>query len=127
MEKDDLLSIPDIGEVVAESILAFFADEDNVKMLSELKDLGLRPTFADLSSAPLAGKSYIISGTLEKYGRKEAEDKLRALGATVTSSVTKATTALILGAKPGASKLKQATSLGIPTLDEPGFLALIGE
>lgn len=126
-EKDDLLSIPDIGEVVAESILAFFADEDNNKMLAELKELGLRPTFSDLSSAPLAGRSYIISGTLEKYGREEAEDKLRTLGATVTSSVTKTTTALILGNKPGASKLAKATKLGIPTLDEPAFLALIGE
>ena len=126
-EKDDLLSIPDIGEVVAESILAFFADEDNNKMLAELKELGLRPTFSDLSSAPLAGRSYIISGTLERYGREEAEDKLRTLGATVTSSVTKTTTALILGNKPGASKLAKATKLGIPTLDEPAFLALIGE
>ncbi len=126
-EKDDLLNIPDIGEVVAESILAFFADEDNLKMLSELKELGLRPTFSDLSKAPLAGKSYIISGTLEKYGREEAEDKLRALGATVTGSVTKTTTALILGAKPGNSKVAKATKLGIPTLDEPAFLALIGE
>ena len=126
-EKDDLLSIPDIGEVVAESILAYFADEDNIKMLEELKDLGLRPTFSDLSKAPLAGKSYIISGTLEKYGREEAEDKLRALGATVTGSVTKNTTALILGAKPGASKLTKAAKLNIPTLDEAGFLYLIGE
>lgn len=126
-EKDDLLNIPDIGEVVAESILAYFADEDNVKMLDDLKKLGLRPTFSDLSAAPLAGKSYIISGTLEKYGREEAEDKLRALGATVTASVTKTTTALILGAKPGASKLAKATKLNIPTLDETGFLSLIGE
>ena len=126
-EKDDLLSIPDIGEVVAESILAFFADEDNLKMLSELKELGFRPTFTDLSAAPLAGKSYIISGTLEKYGREEAEDRLRALGATVTSSVTKTTTALILGAKPGNSKVAKAAKLNIPTLDEPAFLALIGE
>lgn len=126
-EKDELLEIPDIGEVVAESILAYFADEDNLTMLSELKDLGLRPTFNDLSNAPLAGKSYIISGTLEKYGREEAEDKLRVLGATVTSSVTKTTTALILGEKPGNSKLEKAKKLGIPTIDEQEFLKLIGE
>ncbi|MBQ3261254.1 NAD-dependent DNA ligase LigA [Candidatus Saccharibacteria bacterium] len=124
-EKDELLSIPDIGEVVAESILAFFADEDNVKMLAELKSLGLKPTFSDLSAAPLTGKSYVISGTLESFDREEAEEKLRALGATVTSSVTKATTALVLGKNPGASKLKKAASLGIPTLDEAGFLELI--
>ncbi len=126
-EKDELLEIPDIGEVVAESILAYFADEDNLAMLSELKELGLKPTFNDLSSAPLAGKSYIISGTLEKFGREEAEDKLRSLGATVTSSVTKTTTALILGEKPGNSKVEKAKKLGIPTINEQEFLRLIGE
>ena len=126
-EKDSLLEIPDIGEVVAESILAFFADEDNLKMLDELKELGMNPVFDDLSKAPLSGKSYIISGTLEKFGREEAEDKLRALGATVTSSVTKTTTALILGAKPGASKLKKASSLNIPTMNEDEFLNLVRE
>lgn len=126
-EKDDLLNIADIGEVVAESILAFFADEDNLKMLDELKKLGMTPVFEDLSSAPLAGKSYIISGTLEKYGREEAEEKLRALGATITNSVTKSTTALILGKKPGNSKLKKANQLGIETINESEFLTLIGD
>ena len=124
-EKDDLLEIPDIGEVVAESILAFFADEDNLKMLDELTALGLSPTFTDTSKLPLAGKSYIISGTLESYSREAAEDELRKLGATVTSSVTKSTTALILGAKPGASKLAKAEKLEIPTLSESEFLALL--
>ena len=126
-EKDDLLAIPDIGEVVAESVLAYFADEDNLKMLSELEGLGVSPVFEDLSSAPLAGNSYIISGTLDSYGREEAEDKLRAFGATITKSVTKTTTALILGEKPGASKLKKANSLGIKTLSESDFLKLIGK
>ena len=58
-------------------------------------------------------------------GREAAEDKLRELGATVTSSVTKNTTALILGAKPGKSKLDKAAKLGIPTITEPEFLELI--
>lgn len=124
-EKDDLLAIPDIGEVVAESILAYFADEDNLKMLEELETLGLEPQFNDLSAAPLVGKSYIISGTLDSFGREEAEDKLRALGATVTSSVTKTTTALILGQKPGASKVRKAEQLKIPILSESEFLELI--
>ena len=124
-EKDTLLDIPDIGEVVAESILAYFADEDNLALLAELKSLGVAPVHADLSKAPLAGKSYVVSGTLENYSREEAEDLLRSLGATVTSSVTKSTTALILGAKPGASKLAKAAKLSVPTLDEPAFLALV--
>ena len=124
-EKDELLDISDIGEVVAESILAYFANEDNLNMLTRFSELGVKPTFTDLSAAPLAGRSYIISGTLSDLDRETAEAKLRALGATVTSSVTKTTTALILGAKPGASKLKKAAALGIPTLDEAGFKELI--
>ena len=124
-EKDTLLEIPDIGEVVAESILAYFADEDNLRMLDNLTSLGLRPVFTDLSHAPLAGKSYIISGTLDSFDREAAEDRLRSLGATITSSVTKSTTALILGKKPGGSKLAKAKQLGIPTLSEDDFLKLI--
>lgn len=125
--KEELLGIPDIGEIVAESILAYFADEDNLQLLSDLTTLGVQPQYEDKSNAPLAGRSYIVSGTLESMGREAAEDRLRALGATVTKSVTKTTTALILGAKPGASKLKKAEQLGIPTLDEAAFLKLIGQ
>lgn len=125
-EEEDLLGIPDIGKIVAESILAYFADEDNLKMLTDLKDLGVAPTFSDTSALPLAGKSYIISGTIDGYGREEAEDLLRNLGATVTSSVTKNTTALILGEKPGKSKLEKAEKLGIPTINADGFKKLIG-
>ena len=123
--EEDLLSIPDIGKIVAESILAFFADEDNLKMLDELKELGVKPEYEDTSSLPLAGRSYIISGTIEGYDREAAEDALRNLGATVTSSVTKTTTALITGDKPGKSKLEKAAKLGIPILSESDFLNLL--
>ncbi|MBQ3470085.1 NAD-dependent DNA ligase LigA [Candidatus Saccharibacteria bacterium] len=125
--EEDLLDIPDIGKIVAESILAFFADEDNLRLLAELKELGVSPTYQDTSALPLSGKSYIISGTLESFGREAAEDALRALGATVTSSVTKTTTALILGDKPGKSKLEKAQKLGISTLGEADFLKLINQ
>lgn len=123
--KEELLSLPDIGEIVAESILAYFADEDNLKLLDELNELGLQPVYEDQSKLSLTGKSYIISGTLESMGREAAEDKLRELGATITSSVTKTTTALILGAKSGKSKTDKATKLGIPTMNETDFLKLI--
>lgn len=122
---EELLNIPDIGKTVAESILAYFADEDNLKLMAELKELGVKPVFEDRSSLPLTGKSYIISGTLDSMGREEAEDKLRALGATVTSSVTKTTTALITGAKPGGSKLRKAAAYGISIITEADFLKLI--
>lgn len=123
--EEDLLEIPDIGEIVAESILAYFADEDNLKLLDELNELGVKPTYKDLADAPLAGKSYIISGTLESSGREEAEDKLRALGATITKSVTRTTTALIVGEKPGKSKTDKAAKLGIPVISEQDYLKLL--
>ena len=123
--EDELLDIADIGTVVAESILAWFADEDNTKLLQEMKELGVAPVYQDQSSLPLVGKSYIVTGTLNSMGREEAEDKLRALGATVTSSVTKTTTALITGEKPGKGKTDKATALGIPMIGEDEFLKLI--
>ncbi len=123
--EDDLLEINDIGKVVAESILAYFSDEDNLKQLDELKELGMNPTFEDPNKLPLNGKSYIITGTLQSMGREEAEDKLRAKGATITSSVTKTTTALIAGEKPGKGKTDKAEKLGIPTISEQEFLKLI--
>lgn len=125
--EEELLKLPDVGQIVAESILAWFADEDNAKLLAELKTLGVEPVYEDTSNLPLVGKSYIISGTLEGMGREEAEDQLRALGATVTSSVTKNTTALIVGAKPGRSKTTKAEQLGIPVIGEAEFRQLIAE
>ena len=73
----------------------------------------------------MTGQSYIVTGTLAAMGREEAEDKLRALGATVTSSVTKNTTALIVGEKPGKSKMDKAAKLGTPVMDEVEFLKLV--
>lgn len=125
--EDELLKMPDIGQTVAESILAWFADEDNLKLLRELKELGVEPEYIDAKSLPLSGQSYIVSGTLDSMGREEAEERLRALGATVTSGVTKNTTALIIGAKPGKSKTEKAERLGTPTIGEAEFLDLIGQ
>ncbi len=122
---EDLQKLPDIGQIVAESILAYFSDEDNLKLLDELEQLGVRPVQSDQTNLPLTGQSFVVSGTLEGMGREEAEDRLRALGATVTSGVTKKTTALILGEKPGKSKVTKATELGIPMLDQAGFQTLI--
>ena len=121
----DLLAISDIGDVVAESILAWTTDEDNIKLLEELRSLDVWPEDEKNVNLPLDGKSYIITGTLSSMGREEAEDKLRAFGATVTSSVTKTTTALIIGEKPGKSKTDKADKLGIPRISEAEFLKLI--
>ncbi|MBP5648242.1 NAD-dependent DNA ligase LigA [Candidatus Saccharibacteria bacterium] len=125
--EDELLSINDIGKVVAEAILAWFSDEDNLNLLNDLRNLGVWPIEEQDVLSPLEGKSYIVTGTLDSMGREEAEEKLRALGATVTSSVTKNTTALIVGTKPGNSKLEKAKKLQIPLMEETEFLVLIGK
>ena len=123
--EEELMAVSDIGTVVAESILAWFADEDNGRLFDELKKLGVWPMEEAAGKLPLDGRSYIVSGTLESMGREEAETKLRELGATVTSSVTKNTTALIVGKKPGKSKLEKASKFGIPVVGEDEFLKLI--
>ncbi|MBR2725893.1 NAD-dependent DNA ligase LigA [Candidatus Saccharibacteria bacterium] len=123
--EDELVAIPDIGAVMAKSIMAWTNDEENVKMLAEMKELGVKVQDEDVTGLPLNGKSYIVTGTLSSMGREEAEDKLRELGATVTSSVTKNTTALIVGEKPGKSKMDKAEKLGIKVIGEDEFLELV--
>lgn len=123
--EEELLKIPDIGLTVSESILAYFADEDNLKQLDDFKALGVRPVYINHDNVPLKGQSFVVTGTLTDMGREEAEDLLREKGATVTSSVTKNTTALIAGAKPGASKVTKAEKLGIKVISEAEFRELI--
>ena len=123
--EEDLMSVPDIGTVVAESILAWFSDEENLKMLAELEELGVEVQNETDAVLPLAEQSYVVTGTLSAMGREKAEECLRALGATVTSSVTKNTTALITGEKPGKSKLEKAEKLGVRMMGEDEFSALI--
>ena len=123
--EEELLKIPDIGLTVSESILAYFADEDNLKQLDDFASLGVHPLYINHDNAPLKGQSFVVTGTLTDLGREEAEDLLREKGATVTSSVTKNTTALIAGAKPGASKVTKAEKLGIKVISEAEFRELI--
>lgn len=123
--EEELLRVPDIGLTVSESILAYFADEDNLKQLDDFKALGVDPIYINHDNAPLKGQSFVVTGTLTDMGREEAEDLLREKGATVTSSVTKNTTALIAGAKPGASKITKAEKLGIKVISEAEFRELI--
>ena len=123
--EEELLKIPDIGLTVSESILAYFADEDNLKQLDDFKALGVNPIYVNHDNAPLKGQGFVVTGTLTDMGREEAEDLLREKGATVTSSVTKNTTALIAGVKPGASKVTKAEKLGIKVISEAEFRELI--
>lgn len=123
--EEELLKIPDIGLTVSESILAYLADEDNLRQLDDFASLGVHPVYVNHDNAPLKGQSFVVTGTLTDMGREEAENLLREKGATVTSSVTKNTTALIAGAKPGASKVTKAEKLGIKIISEAEFRELI--
>ena len=123
--EEELLKIPDIGLTVSESILAYFADEDNLNQLDDFASLGVYPVYVNHDNDPLKGQSFVVTGTLTDMGREEAEDLLREKGATVTSSVTKNTTALIAGAKPGASKVTKAEKIGIKIISEAEFRELI--
>lgn len=122
---DELRAVEGIGEVVAESVLAWFADEDNIKLLSKFKELGVQPQYESKASGPLHGKSFVITGTLQTMGRDVAAEKIRALGGTFQSSVGKGTTYLVAGGKVGASKLKNAEKFGTEVIDETALVALI--
>ncbi len=121
---DDLRSVSGVGEVVAESILAWFADEDNTALLEKFASLGVEP-FYEQRSGKLQGKSFVVTGTLESMSRDEAADTIRAQGGTFQSSVGKDTTYLVAGGKVGASKLAKAQAYGTQVLTEAEFLELI--
>ena len=126
--EEELLEIPDVGPVVAKSIVNFFTDERNIETINALKEqhvnfnyLGSTVKAAD---SYFSGKTVVLTGTLMKYGRKEATEILENLGAKVTGSVSKATDVVIAGEEAG-SKLDKAQALGITVLNEEEFLELL--
>jgi len=123
---DDLLSVEGVGDVVAESILAWFADEDNAALLAKFDKVGVKPVHHSTRNGPLAGKSFVITGTLEKMGRDQAAERIRTLGGTFQTSVAKDTTYLVAGGKTGASKLKKAQEYGTEIIDEAAMLKILG-
>jgi len=122
-----LLAIDGVGETLVTALIAFFADEHNRAALSRLLE-HVTPEDAEASAAadsPVAGKTVVFTGKLERMSRDEAKARAESLGAKVSGSVSAKTDILVAG--PGAgSKLKKATELGVETLSEEGWLALIG-
>lgn len=113
---DQLKSVEGVGEVVAESIAAWFVDPDNETLLDKFENIGVRPVF-EKKTGKLTGKSFVITGTLEFMSRDEAADLIRKLGGTFQTSVAKDTTYLVAGGKVGASKLKKAMEYGVEIID----------
>lgn len=115
---DDLLAVENIGEIVAESVVAWFADPDNELLLKKLKSVGVNPQYTSRKKGKLVGKKFVITGTLETTSRDMAAERIRALGGTFQSSVGKDTDYLVVGSNVGASKLQKAKIYKIETLTE---------
>jgi len=124
---DELQQAEDVGPVMAASLHDFFRNPRNIAVLKKLEDSGvsaLPPEPKPVAAGPFAGKTVVITGTLDSFSRSEAQDLLRKHGATITDSVSKKTHYLIVGADPG-SKLAKAQKLGVAVLDEEGFRKLL--
>jgi DNA ligase (NAD+) len=122
----ELLEVNEVGPKVAEGILEFFSEKSNRELMEKLRKAGLR--FTEERKAPqdsrLVGKTFVITGTLERWSREEAKELIESLGGKVTDSVSKKTSYLVVGAEPG-SKLEKARSLGVEILNEPAFAKLV--
>ena len=127
-KEEELLEIPDVGPIVAKSVIDYFKDDRHINMINELKLRGLNFNYlgqtVQAANSYFSGKTVVLTGTLSSYGRKEATTLLENLGAKVTGSVSKATDVVIAGVEAG-SKLDKANALGITVLDEATFLSLI--
>lgn len=127
--QDDLEAAEEVGPRIAEAIQEFFQTERNVEMLAQLEAAGLRlkqePKPKAVSDSPVAGKTFVLTGTLPNLTRDEAKEKIEAAGGKVTGSVSKKTDYVVAGERAG-SKLEKAEKLGVKVLDEAAMLELVG-
>ncbi|ODS23291.1 DNA ligase (NAD(+)) LigA [Candidatus Endobugula sertula] len=126
-DNETLQSINDVGPVVTKFIIEFFSQESNQGMIQRLRDQGVNWPDVEVQKAdlPLAGVSYVLTGSLDALNRDQAKQYLQALGATVTASVSKKTSCLVAGPKAG-SKLVKAEQLGIDIINEEQLVELLG-
>ena len=128
LKYDDLINIEDVGEKTAYSIEQFFNHQENRNIINRLLEYGVNPTPIKVEinalDSPLAGKSFVFTGELSKLTRSEAAEIIEKMGAKESSSVSKKTSYVVVGDKPG-SKFKKAQDLGVAILSEDDFLSLI--
>lgn len=122
---DELKSVDGIGEIVAESILGWFTDPDNQALLAKFRRLGVWPQEVKTIGGKLSGKKFVVTGTLETMGRDIAAERIRALGGTFQSSISKDTDYLVVGANVGESKLAKARKLGTKQITEKDLLKIL--
>ena len=124
IEADDLDQIEGIGYIVSESILAWFYDIDNLKLIDKFMKVGLKPK-VDYKNNQLKNKKFAITGSLNSMSRLQAEEKIKLLGGTLQSNVTQQTSYLVIGNEPGHNKIELARSYKTNVIDEKDFLNLI--
>ncbi len=123
---EELTAVPEVGDIVAQSILDFFKEEKIINSINELLALGVKPHFAQaaVTDNPFLGKTVVVTGSLESFSRTEIKEKLEALGAKVSGSVSKKTDYVLVGKEPG-SKYDKAIELGIRVLNEEEFSSML--
>jgi DNA ligase (NAD+) len=122
---DALQAVEGIGTVVAESIAAWFAEEDNLRLLEKFSNYGVQPYYQSHADGRLSGQNFVITGGLESMSREQAAEKIRALGGGFQSTLGKDTNFLVVGANVGAAKLAKATKYGTKQLTEAELLKLL--
>jgi DNA ligase (NAD+) len=125
--EEELAEVEGVGPTIAESVHSFFDKAPNRELIERLRRAGLNFTGPAASEVPqlLAGRSIVVTGTLEGWSREGAEEAIKIRGGKSPGSVSKKTDAVVVGAEPGAAKLTRARELGVPVLDETGFSALL--
>ena len=125
---DELVQVPDVGDIVAQCVMEFFREEKVLATIDELLSLGVNPKYEELEvvESIFAGKTVVVTGTLENYTRGSIKEKLELLGAKVSGSVSKKTDYVLAGEEAG-SKLKKAIDLGVKVISEKEFEEMIGE
>ncbi len=124
---EDILSVKDVGSVIADNVFRYFADPDNLAELKRLEEAGVVAGYADKTVGDtFKGEKVVLTGTLEKYKRSEAQRIIESLGGEICGSVSKLTTIVLAGAEAG-SKLDKAKALGIRIMDESEFDKLINK
>jgi DNA ligase (NAD+) len=121
---EELSLIDGVGVKIAESILAWFLDEDNMKTLIKFKQFGVQPQHKNAIKGSLSGKSFVITGTLKNMSRDEAADTIRSLGGIFQTSVGKGTSYLVAAGKVGNSKLNKAEQFKTKVISESEFLKM---
>ncbi len=125
--EDDIAAVEGVGRIIAHSVREFFDNEGNREVIDKLRASGVNFTGPEAPTLPqvLEGKSIVVTGTLDGWSREDAEEAIKARGGKAPGSVSKKTTAVVVGEGPGAAKITKAEELGVPILDEAAFASLL--